>query len=234
MDIKILAEGSTKLDKFFYNFGLSFLIDNKVLFDTFGRGDILLKNIKRMKIDVSKIEKIVISHLHWDHINGLLKICELNQKVEVFLPQNLDNDLKAKLEDLHIKLNFDRDADIEILPNIYKTKSLEFAYDSVNMREQFLVIKNNGKISILTGCSHPGIIKFLEHVKSNFIEPIDLIIGGFHLGNADDVEIKNVLADMKNFEFERIAPIHCTGKKAKNMIKNVFDDKFWKLERNIG
>ena len=71
MQIRIIAVGSTKWEMFLCRWGISYLIGQDLLFDTFGDPYVFLRNAERMNIDLSKIKHIVISHDHWDHISGL-------------------------------------------------------------------------------------------------------------------------------------------------------------------
>src|SRR5690606_5002799 len=61
-------------DKFLAEHGLSYLIEidnEKILFDT-GHTDVFLKNAVKLGIDIFKnVEKVVLSHGHWDHGDGL-------------------------------------------------------------------------------------------------------------------------------------------------------------------
>lgn len=55
--------------------GLSFYIEtesSKILFDT-GKTDKFIENANKMKIDLEKIDYIVISHSHYDHANGVVE-----------------------------------------------------------------------------------------------------------------------------------------------------------------
>ena len=61
--------------------GFSALIDvylnnvsHRVLFDTGASGDVVLYNVDRLGVDLSKVETIVLSHGHLDHIGGLISI----------------------------------------------------------------------------------------------------------------------------------------------------------------
>jgi 7,8-dihydropterin-6-yl-methyl-4-(beta-D-ribofuranosyl)aminobenzene 5'-phosphate synthase len=45
---------------------------HKILFDTGGNPDTVLQNAKALKIDLSQVEDVVISHNHGDHTAGLL------------------------------------------------------------------------------------------------------------------------------------------------------------------
>ena len=61
--------------------GFSALIDfylnnvsHRVLFDTGASGDVVLYNVDRLGVDLSKVETIVLSHGHFDHTGGLISI----------------------------------------------------------------------------------------------------------------------------------------------------------------
>ena len=68
--------------------------DKRILFDT-GYSDLLLKNAERLKIDLSNLTQIVLSHGHDDHTNGLkyleetvgLSRVELISHPDCFLPK---------------------------------------------------------------------------------------------------------------------------------------------------
>jgi len=75
MQIKVLFNKDALNKKFHTGWG-SFLIGEKILFDTGERGDWLLENIESLKVDIDKIEVIVISHDHWDHTGGLWVLLE--------------------------------------------------------------------------------------------------------------------------------------------------------------
>jgi len=230
MNLKILTDGTTKLDKFLGNWGLAILIDETILFDTFGNPKLLLKNIKKMKIDIYQIQKIVISHLHWDHISGLEQICKLNPGIEVLLPEKIDENIKIELESLGVKFNLETSEIIDIAPNVFKSKAFKIIYKEKELYEQFLILRNNGNISVLVGCSHPGIYRFLDYVKKEFEEPIDMVIGGFHLINESKEKIEEIVLELARFNIKRIAPMHCSGNKAKKIIKKIYGDKFVKIK----
>ncbi len=61
MKLRLIAEGSTKKERKAMRWGISFLVGD-VLFDTFGREDIFRANVSRLKIDLSRIKHVVISH----------------------------------------------------------------------------------------------------------------------------------------------------------------------------
>jgi 7,8-dihydropterin-6-yl-methyl-4-(beta-D-ribofuranosyl)aminobenzene 5'-phosphate synthase len=71
MKIKIIATGSGRFERFIRRWGVSFLLGEDVLFDTFGDPQVFLKNMRKFKVDPGKVKHIILSHDHWDHISGL-------------------------------------------------------------------------------------------------------------------------------------------------------------------
>ena len=66
MQVRVIAVGSTKWERFIRRWGVSFLIGEDVLFDTFGDPGVFLGNMRRFNIEPAKIKYIVISHDDWD------------------------------------------------------------------------------------------------------------------------------------------------------------------------
>ena len=73
MKLTVLSENIAG-SKFLAEHGLSYLIEcngERIMFDT-GSSDVFIKNAELLGIDIEKdIEKIVLSHGHWDHGDGL-------------------------------------------------------------------------------------------------------------------------------------------------------------------
>ena len=172
--------------------GFSALIDNgdeRILFDTGGDGKILLKNMKALDIDPSSIDKIVISHEHWDHNGGLDAILPKMEKAKLWdqsdgrTPENIQHNVVK--------------GPVEISQGINSTGSLKG--DPVS--EQSLVLEGSKGLWVLVGCSHPGVGNILKasRVMGNVIG----LAGGFH-----GLEDMNVLKDL-----DHIYPMHCTVKR---------------------
>jgi len=57
--------------------GYSALVEvdgHKILYDTGSSPDMALKNAKALKIDLSDVEDVVLSHNHYDHVGGLMAL----------------------------------------------------------------------------------------------------------------------------------------------------------------
>jgi len=68
--------------------GFSCLVDGlekTILFDTGGNSSMLLSNMRKLGVDPQKVEIIVISHLHSDHVGGLRGFLEKDHNLNVFL-----------------------------------------------------------------------------------------------------------------------------------------------------
>ncbi|MTI69792.1 MAG: MBL fold metallo-hydrolase [Firmicutes bacterium] len=80
-----------------------------VMFDTGANGDILLNNMKKMNIEPESIDVIVLSHYHKDHIKGLEKIIEFNNKIISTVKDKTNSDIFLVIEGFHLnRLNEDK------------------------------------------------------------------------------------------------------------------------------
>jgi len=86
MKITTLVEDTATKPKLIAEHGLSMLIEtgeNSILFDT-GQLFALFYNARILNIDLSKVDKIVLSHGHYDHTGGLKKILSRTGSVDVY------------------------------------------------------------------------------------------------------------------------------------------------------
>ena len=57
-----------------------------ILFDAGSNADIFRKNISKLGIDLTKVDMVVISHPHYDHLNGIDYLLQVNPKVKIYFP----------------------------------------------------------------------------------------------------------------------------------------------------
>jgi len=58
----------------------------RILFDTGNNPDILAQNAKAKDVDLSKLDFVVMSHRHGDHMAGLAYLLKVNPKVTIYAP----------------------------------------------------------------------------------------------------------------------------------------------------
>jgi len=226
MNIKLIASGSRLWQRWIRHWGLSYLIDDDILFDTFGNPGFLLKNLRRFNVDLGKIKHVVISHDHWDHTGGLLKFLELRPQVTVHIPEQASNDLKKNLHRTGAKI-VENAKGHQIKKNVYISSVLTGEYKGIQVAEQAIVLKDGKGVMVLTGCSHPGILKMVEEVRKTFNMPVYGTTGGLHYFRSNDADnIRHEAETLKKYGVEMVAPTHCTGRLGEKIFKEVFGSKY--------
>jgi 7,8-dihydropterin-6-yl-methyl-4-(beta-D-ribofuranosyl)aminobenzene 5'-phosphate synthase len=212
-EINIVFDNKCPKPDFLTGFGFSALIfnyftENYSLFDTGGNGKVLIQNIEKLKVNISSIKHIIISHNHFDHAGGLGELLRINPNFAVYVPR--DN-LKAFSRDFP-NCNIQGITDmIEIEKNLIISGQFK---DFVAEQSVFLKTKEN-EIIILIGCAHPGLEKFI--MKARRIAKIKAIIGGFH-------GFKK-LKYLENIEF--LGACHCS--RNLDLYKKTFPDQLKKV-----
>ncbi len=229
MEIKLLTEASNLFEKIFIGWGLSFLVDNDVIFDTFNQPLMVKRGLDRNNIDIKKLKYAVISHDHWDHTGGLWFILKHNPEISVYVCKNVSDKLKEDIGKTGRTL-IEVEEFRKIKENIFTTGEITGEYKGEPIYEQAMVVKNETGLTVVTGCSHPGILKILEKVRERFAEDIELLIGGLHLLDKEEKEIQNIILKLKEIGVKKVAPCHCTGKKAVNLLKEEFKENFYKIK----
>jgi 7,8-dihydropterin-6-yl-methyl-4-(beta-D-ribofuranosyl)aminobenzene 5'-phosphate synthase len=221
MELKVVFNNESINDKFSTGWGFSCLVEGKLLFDTGEKSEYLFNNMKIMNIDISKIDSVVISHDHWDHTGGLWELLEKRKGIDVYSCPGFSQEFKDKIADMHGALK-EADGFTKITDDIYTTGDINHG----DIAEQALVVKATKGLVVVTGCSHPGIVRIVEKVKSKFPkEKIGFVFGGFHLFRTTDKrEIEEVVNKLKILGVEKVGPTHCTGDKAQEVFKQVFRD----------
>ena len=225
MQIKIIAVGSTKWERFIRRWGVSFLIGEDVLFDTFGDPGILLNNIRKFKVDIAKIKHIVLSHDDWDHISGLWYLLPKCINITVYVCPGFNHEVKDRIASFGVKY-IEVKGITQIKDNIYSTGELLGESEGRNIYEQSVVIKAGDGLVLICGCAHPGVVNIIRYVKDRFQKNIYSLIGGFHLkNNATEINM-NIVRNLRDIGIRKVAPMHCTGKHATGAMREMFGHNF--------
>lgn len=105
--------------------------------------------------------------------------------------------------------------------------SEKMQYIPDNMKhEQMMIIHEDGKIVVFSGCSHCGVTSILSYVKKCYPDKeIKALVAGMHLYNYSESELKYFFDELEKSRVEYYVPLHCTGKTAKFMMKERFGDR---------
>ena len=207
MYIRVLMENSTDHPGLAAEHGLSLYIEacgKRILFDA-GQSEAFADNARRLGVDLSAIDLCILSHGHYDHSGGLMRFLELNDHAPVYMHRRapephyngtekyigidpvLTHHPRVVFTDDEFAINHalrltacaGRKAEYPDSAQgmCVKTDS-GFAPDTF-AHEQYLVIEENGRRIVVSGCSHKGVLNIV-----NWLSP-DVLIGGFHFMKLD-------------------------------------------------
>lgn len=92
--------------------------------------------------------------------------------------------------------------------------------------EQFLIIKENGKLYVFSGCSHNGVVPVVEYARQLFPDhEIQLLFGGFHLYTSPYDQLLFDVRRISSLDVECFMPVHCTGLTATFKMKELLGDR---------
>lgn len=215
LEFKILSENRGN-ENFNGESGLSIYIeydDYSFLFDT-GYSDLFIKNAEKLNVDLKSIKKVVLSHGHSDHTNGV-QFLE-NGKTIIIHPEGfrarysirkkeyagfpINKDVLTKKHEL-----IATKAPYEFYPNVYFigeipmvipfeakgnfSTTLDDEYKVVDFTEDDsgIAIKTPLGLVIMVGCGHRGICNAIERAKAIAKEDrIYAVLGGFHLRKLEE------------------------------------------------
>lgn len=240
------------------DWGYSALIEvagKRILFDTGDDADIFAHNAKAAGVDLTKLDFVVMSHRHSDHIGGLRYVLSVNPKVKIYAPKDAfgvfgydvpstfyrkDDKLPAEMRyyggNPPPVMRFGTvwpgahielvDKSTEILPGITLIAQISDAPGTRELKELSLALDTPDGMILVVGCSHPGIENIVAEAAR--INPrIHLIAGGLHLLAAPDPAIAHIVTTLHDtYHVDWIAPGHCTGEPTFAALKQAFGNHY--------
>jgi 7,8-dihydropterin-6-yl-methyl-4-(beta-D-ribofuranosyl)aminobenzene 5'-phosphate synthase len=240
------------------DWGFSALIEmngKRILFDTGDNPDIIAQNVKAAGVDLTRLDFVVISHRHSDHIGGLTYLLKVNPNVKIYAPRegfgifgsSLPSSFYRKSDVLPSEMryfdgnpptvmNFGNawpganfkliDKTIEVSPDVTLIALVSDTPGTRELKELSLAINTPEGIVLIVGCSHPGIDAIVtEAARIN--THIHFIAGGLHLVAAPDSVVEEVVTSLKNkWKVDWIVPGHCTGEPAFLALKQAFGERY--------
>ena len=227
----------------------------RILFDTGDDPAILAKNVKAKGVDLTKLDFVVLSHRHSDHVGGFSYILGVNPKVKVYAPKEgfgiFGSDLPSKFyrkdEALPAEMRYYDgtppetmkfgtvfpganiqliDKTTELVPGITLIALVSDAPGTKELKKLSLAINTANGIVLVVACSHPGIESIVAEAAK--INPhIHVIAGGFHLVAAQDQAIERIATTLHDtYKVDYIAPGHCTGEPTFAALQRTFGDHY--------
>jgi 7,8-dihydropterin-6-yl-methyl-4-(beta-D-ribofuranosyl)aminobenzene 5'-phosphate synthase len=258
-EITILYDAFGKLPGMQKDWGFAALVEyggKRILFDTGDNPDILAHNAKAKGVDLSRLDFVIVSHRHGDHMGGMEYLLSVNPKVKIYAPKENFGVFGAALPGTFYRRNdalppemryFDGKAPESLRfgspwPNAkftWVTKTMEVAPGfhlillkgtwgvDLDVMEISLAIDTPDGVVLVVGCSHPTLEKIVAAASETIHKPIHLIVGGTHLLPATDEEITRVANALHDtWKVGWIAPTHCTGEPAFAILQKIFGDRY--------
>jgi 7,8-dihydropterin-6-yl-methyl-4-(beta-D-ribofuranosyl)aminobenzene 5'-phosphate synthase len=226
----------------------------RILFDTGNNGDALARNVKAKGIDLSRLDFVVMSHRHGDHMGGMAHLLGVNPKVKIYAPKegfgvygfDLPSAFYRKDDTLPPEQRYYDgkppevmrfgaawpDANIQLVdkttqiaPGVHLIALVSDKPGTLELRELSLALETPAGMVIVVGCSHPGIDNIVKAAAA--ISPrIHFVAGGFHLVVSRDPEIEQVITTLRDtYKVAFVAPGHCTGEPTFNALKKAFGER---------
>ena len=252
MKIVTLIENESDCSKLSPEHGLSLYIEtqnHKILFDA-GQSGVFADNAQELGVDLKKVDVAILSHGHYDHAGGFTRFFRENNTAPVYLQKsalegccNAQNDYIG-LDDVlrrspRLRFAGDRSQIGEGL-TLISGKSLpeKQPIDSAGLtvlrdgayvpddfiHEQYLLIEENDKRVLISGCSHRGILNIEDHFQP------DVLIGGFHFFRQQPDSPMVIGAAKKLMEYPTVYYTgHCTGSEQFAVMKKIMADRLHDL-----
>jgi 7,8-dihydropterin-6-yl-methyl-4-(beta-D-ribofuranosyl)aminobenzene 5'-phosphate synthase len=228
----------------------------RILFDTGDDPVIFAKNVKAKAVDLTKLDFVVLSHRHSDHVGGFSYLLSVNPRVKIYAPKDglggifgsdVTSNFYRKDEALPAEKRYYNgtppeviklgtafpganiqliDKTTEVAPGITLIALVSDAPGTKELKELSLAINTPDGIVLVVGCSHPGIETIVAEAAK--INPhIHFIAGGFHLVAAQDTTIEKVASSLHDtYNVDYIAPGHCTGEPTFAAMQRMFGNRY--------
>lgn len=212
--LKILSENRENGD-FKGEGGLSVFVDafgEKFLIDT-GYSDLFLKNAELLGVDLSEIKKVILTHGHSDHTNGVPFLTD--EKIIIMHPMAMkkrwsirkkeyagfpisEQELKSKhdvvltadsvefAKNCHFLGEVPMIVDFEQKGNFSTTLDEQLTQKDLTEDDSGIAITTSKGLFVMTGCGHRGVCNAIEQAKKiTGQNEVWGVFGGFHLRNLE-------------------------------------------------
>lgn len=232
--------------------------NHKLLVDT-GCTEQFLENARMLSIPLEDVDTVVLSHGHYDHGGGILGFSQQNSHAKILVKDNVFSDFYHGWDDKKRYIGLDkRIAELKQVQLIHENVKIDeelFLFTNVSSRvlwpsgnleltvekdgilvqddfshEQYLVISQNGKKVLISGCAHNGILNILDEYQRLFSEEPDIVVSGFHMMKKngyqqEDIDlIEQTALKLKEYK-TKFYTCHCTGEEPYERMKAILGNQ---------
>ena len=248
MKITTLIENTTRSPDLAAEHGLSLFVEaagHTFLFDA-GQSGAFAENAGKLGIDLRSAQFAVLSHGHYDHGGGMTRFLARNRSAKLYLSENafgghfnasgryigLDKSLQNSgrliftgdehtiAPGLTLYTCNDRPPVFPIESAGLTEQVGDFLLPEEFRHEQSLLIEENGRRILLSGCAHKGVLNLLEWFRP------DVFVGGFHFKglSPDDPRLTQWGEAMAAYDTVFYTG-HCTGTEQYAVLKKILGDR---------
>jgi 7,8-dihydropterin-6-yl-methyl-4-(beta-D-ribofuranosyl)aminobenzene 5'-phosphate synthase len=251
MKVTTLMENTACAERYAAEHGLSLFIETKkinILFDS-GSSEAFGDNAEKLGVDLGTADIAILSHGHYDHSGGLLRFLQRNKKAPVYVQKDaFEEHFNIEGKDIGVDpalRNSDRivlmDGKRQLAEGVtlftcngekrirpLETNGMTVKRDGVLLpedfrHEQYLLVEEDGRRYLFSGCSHKGIINI-----TNWFRP-DVLFGGFHfmgvsLDEAGQAFLSEAADTLCGFDTVYYTG-HCTGVAQYKFLKQKMGDR---------
>ena len=243
MKLITLMENTSCREDLCFEHGLSLYMETgeyKILFDA-GQSAAFADNAETLGVDLSEADFAVLSHGHYDHSGGLGKFLEINETAPVYVSRwafesHWESDGRYVGVDLSLqgcsRIQYVAE-ERELTEGITLYRLDKAPMDTAGLlveedgerkpddfrHEQYLMLEENGKRILISGCSHKGILNIVDAFKP------DVLIGGFHFMKMEEEDLLRKAAE-KLLQYDTVYYTgHCTGLRQYDFLKNLMGER---------
>ena len=265
MRIVTLIENTPGAEGCAHEHGLSLYVQtprHRLVLDT-GATGAFADNAAAVGIDLTAVDTVVLSHGHYDHAGGLLRMAALAPQAGIWMQRGAGQDFfhgekyigmdKAilSLPQVHFLDGSARlDEELYLFSGITGRRywpqsnlALRVVQDGVPVQDDFaheqcLVVEAQGRRVLLSGCAHNGILNILDRYAQLFGGDPDVVVSGFHMKKGTDYtpEEWQVIEDTARSLTQHRCLFysgHCTGRTAFERMQQIMGDQLRALHSGV-
>ena len=268
MLVKVLIENTTLDPALQAAHGLSLYVESggqRLLVDAGPSGQ-TLENAAALSVDISSVSYLFLSHGHYDHTGGVTAFAKAAPGARIYVRSNAFGDFYHG--DRYIGMD-KAIAGLPGLPKIYGntiitsdislltrfTGRVHFpvgnkgltvrqadgtAVDDDFGHEMCVVVRENGRFALFSGCAHNGILNIMTKFREVYGLSPNAVFSGFHMKKdgaytKEEVEVIEDTARRLNEAYPGTVFYtgHCTGEAAYALMKPILGDQLQRLSTGL-